>query len=99
MIADLVDDFARIDGLLILRIVALSIGAWFVINGIYGLLHPDRVLKKNRLSAPKLVLKICEPFNLMSIAAVKVFSWIVLAIGFVVVAIALYLFAHPELLS
>jgi hypothetical protein len=99
MMADVLDDFAKIDPRLISRIVVLLIGVAWIVSGCQCVLRPDRALEKTRSSAPEPVLEVFETFNLTSLTVIKALGCIVLAVGLIVTVADLYLFAHPELMQ
>jgi hypothetical protein len=99
MMADVLDDFAKIDPRLIWRIVVLLVGVAWTISGCQCVLRPDKALEKTRSSAPEPVLELFEALNLTSLTVIKALGYVVLAVGLIVTVADLYLFGHPELMQ
>jgi hypothetical protein len=98
VLADFLDDFAKIDFSLIWSLVVLMTAVIWIIAGCYGVFQPDKMLDIRRRWATKRAWGLAEAIGLTSQTGTKVAGYLTLFAGFITLAADVYLFFHPELM-
>jgi hypothetical protein len=98
VMADFLDDFARIDPGLIWRLVVLMTAIIWIIGGCYSVLQPEKMLDVQRRWSTKQGLDFVSHLGLASPKGSRVWGYFVFPAGLVVLAVDVYLFLHPELM-